>query len=182
MRLFWHLQVTHYRKLFSLYSGNLKVHIVQYLNCSNYASFSPWDRGKIGIKLGTKHIVYLKLASFTSNKDVHVNRYVYFTEQNLMQSGIPLNWILKVLKWNKPKDRPQRVDGKNGVICLVIMFTSIKCQKWLFCLFLPDNSKKLVTVWAISLSKRGRSHLFLAEDGMFNRLWTLLFVSYYGKK
>ena len=28
----------------------------------------------IGTKLGTKHVVYLKLASFTSNKDVYVNR------------------------------------------------------------------------------------------------------------
>ena len=25
--------------------------------------------------------------------------------------------------WNKPKDRTQRVDDKNGVICLAIMFT-----------------------------------------------------------
>ena len=28
----------------------------------------------IGTKLGTKHVVYLKLESFTSNKDVYVNR------------------------------------------------------------------------------------------------------------
>ena len=47
---------------------------MQYLNCSNYVSFSPWDWGQIGIKLEAKHIVYLKLASFTSNKDVYVNR------------------------------------------------------------------------------------------------------------
>ena len=30
--------------------------------------------GPNGIKLGTKHVVYLKLGSFTSNKDVYVNR------------------------------------------------------------------------------------------------------------
>ena len=47
---------------------------MQYLNCSNYFSFSPWDRYQIGIKLGTKDVVYLKLASFTLNKDVYVNR------------------------------------------------------------------------------------------------------------
>ena len=46
---------------------------MQYLNCGDYASFSPWDRDQIGIKLGTKHVVYLKLGSFTSNKDVYVN-------------------------------------------------------------------------------------------------------------
>ena len=47
---------------------------MQYLNCSDYASFSLWDRDHIGIKLGTKHVVYLKLGSFTSNKNVYVNR------------------------------------------------------------------------------------------------------------
>ena len=26
-------------------------------------------------------------------------------------------------KWNIPTDRSQRVDEKNGVVCLVIMFT-----------------------------------------------------------
>ena len=48
--------------------------MVQYLNCSNYVSFSPWDSDQIVIKLGTKHVVYLKLGSFASNKDVYVNR------------------------------------------------------------------------------------------------------------
>ena len=38
---------------------------LQYLNYSNYVSFSPWDQGQIGIKLGAKHVIYLKLASFT---------------------------------------------------------------------------------------------------------------------
>ena len=66
--------------------------------------------------------------------------------------------------WNKPKDRTQRVDDKNGVICLAIMFTSK--------VFFPDDSKKLVTVWAISLCTCGRSHRVLAENGMFNGPWT----------
>ena len=56
------------------------------------------------------------------------------------------------------------------------MFTSrvmaFKMSEMAIFLFFPDNIKKLVTVWAISLSKRGRSHQFLAEDGMFNRPWT----------
>ena len=43
-------------------------------------------------------------------------------------------------KWNIPTERAQRVDEKNGVVCLVIMFTpwvkGIKMQKWLiFCIF-----------------------------------------------
>ena len=47
---------------------------MQYLNCSNYVSFSPWDWDQIDIKLGAKHVVHLKLGSFTSNKDNYVNR------------------------------------------------------------------------------------------------------------
>ena len=54
----------------------------------------------IGTKFGTKHVVYLKLASFTSNKDVYVNRLkcfirhvnVYFTERNLMHRGDPIEF------------------------------------------------------------------------------------------
>ena len=30
---------------------------------------------------------------------------------------------LEIQKWNIPNDTAQRVDEKNGVICLVIMFT-----------------------------------------------------------
>ena len=64
----------HYRKLFGFYSGKWKLRIVRYLNYNNYVSFSRWDWEQIGIKLGTKHVVYLKWGSFTSNKDVYVNR------------------------------------------------------------------------------------------------------------
>ena len=31
---------------------------------------------------------------------------------------------LDMQKWNIPTDRAQKVDDKNGVICLLIMFTS----------------------------------------------------------
>ena len=56
-------------------------------------------------------------------------------------------------------------------MCLVIMFTSR--------VFSPDNSKKLVTVWEISLCTSGRSHRVLAENDMFNRLSTQLFVRHF---
>ena len=36
--------------------------------------YSPWDRDKIGIKLGTDYIIYQKLANFMYRKDTHVNR------------------------------------------------------------------------------------------------------------
>ena len=76
--IFWlrlcQLQGMHYRKLFRLYSEkNKKLRIAQYLNYGNYVSFSPWDRDQIGIKLKTKHVVYLKLGSFILNMDVYIN-------------------------------------------------------------------------------------------------------------
>ena len=51
---------------------------------------------------------------------------VYFTHQSIMQRGNPmeLNFEgLKIQKWNIATDGTQRVDEKNGFICLVIMLT-----------------------------------------------------------
>ena len=60
--IFWfrlcQLQVMHYRYLFRFYPEKEKLRTVQFLNYSNYASFSPWDRGQIGIKLGTNNVIY----------------------------------------------------------------------------------------------------------------------------
>ena len=39
--------------------------VVQYLDYGSYVSFSWWDQGQIGLKLGTKHVTYLNSASFT---------------------------------------------------------------------------------------------------------------------
>ena len=36
--------------------------------------YSPWDRDKIGIKLGTDYIIYQNLANSMYRKDTHVNR------------------------------------------------------------------------------------------------------------
>ena len=76
---------------------------------------------------------------------------VNFTEKNIIQKGggTPWNSILKVLKCrNTQTDRAQRVDGKNGVICLVIMFTSrvmvIKMSKMthsLYFLLMPAKNQ-----------------------------------------
>ena len=51
-----------------------KLRVVQYLNYGNYVSFSSWDQGQIGVKLGTKHVIYLKLASVAQKKDTYANR------------------------------------------------------------------------------------------------------------
>ena len=95
---------------------------------------SPWDWEQIGIKLITEHAIYQKLANFLQKKDFCVDRLlsylwhlnVNFTEQNIIQKGDPMEMNfagLKMRKWNIPTDRAQRTDEKNGVLCLVIMFT-----------------------------------------------------------
>ena len=50
---------------------------------------------------------------------------------------------LEIQKWNIPTDRTQRVDEKNGVICLIIMLTHGS-----FFVFSADDSKILVLVLA----------------------------------
>ena len=59
---------------------------------------------------------------------------------------------LEMQKWNIPTDIPQRVHEKNGVICLIIMFTSGANDHWnvangSFFVFSADDRKKLVAVW-----------------------------------
>ena len=62
----------------------------------------------IGTKLVSKHVVYLKLASFTSNKGVFVNRLesvlLYFTEQNLMDRADPIELNFESLKLKQTKE------------------------------------------------------------------------------
>ena len=68
------LQVNCCRKLFNCTHEKKKLRTVQYLNYGNYFSCSSWDQGQIGFKLGTNHVIYQKLASFTQKKDIYVNR------------------------------------------------------------------------------------------------------------
>ena len=59
-------------------------------------------------------------------------------------------------------DRAQGIYEKNGVICLVIMFTFLVMVFKMseiaifFFVFSADNSKTFVTVWEIYLSAQGR--------------------------
>ena len=60
-------------------------------------------------------------------------------------------------------DRASKINKKNGVICLVIMFTPIvmvfkMSEATDFLFFSGDNSKMFVTVWAIYLSTHGRHY------------------------
>ena len=55
--------------------------------------YIPWDRGQIGMKLKTKHVIYQKLATFCKKRYLfeqackhylcHVSQY--FTDQNIIQ-------------------------------------------------------------------------------------------------
>ena len=69
---------------------------------------------------------------------------MYFTDQNIMQRGEGPHETELWRSWNAemniPTDRAQKVDGKNGVIWLFIMFTPwvmvIKMSKMVhFCIF-----------------------------------------------
>ena len=67
-------------------------------------------------------------------------------------------------KWNIPTNTAQRLDGKNGVICLVIMFTTrVMVIKMALFLFSADASKKSVTVWTKYLRA---SYWALSENAM----------------
>ena len=62
----------------------------------------------------------------------------YRREHNAKGGGTPWNWIQK---WKIPTDRAHSVDGKNRVICRIIMFsTQVRIIKMLkmaaFCIFL----------------------------------------------
>ena len=53
---------------------------------------------------------------------------------------------LEMQKWNIPTDIIQRVDEKDGVICLVIIFTPrviVIVRNSLYLVFSADDSKKL---------------------------------------
>ena len=84
----------------------------------------------------------------------------------------PWNWILKVLKCRNeiyiPTDRTRRVDEKNGVICLVIMFTHrvmvITMSKMALFLFSDDGNKNVVTVSVECLSEPESFYWVLSEN------------------
>ena len=82
--------------------------------------------------------------------------------------------VLEIQKWNIPTNRTQRVDKKNEVICLLIMFIprASKMSQMTNFLYSADGSKKSVTGWANYLTAPKRSYWLLSENGMVNRLWS----------
>ena len=96
----------------------------------------------------------------------------YRPKHNARKDSMQLNFEgLQMQKWNIPTDRAQRAYEKNGIICLVMVFTSrlmvIKMIKnSSFSLFYADGSKKSVKVWTKYLSVSKRSYLALLENIM----------------
>ena len=78
-------------------------------------------------------------------------------------------------KWNIATDRAQNANDKNGVISLVIMFTSgvmvIKIPTVAHVLYFVLWQHKISTLWAKYLSASERSYLALLENALLeNRL------------
>ena len=69
----------------------------------------------------------------------------------------------------------QRVDEKNGVICLVMFIPRVmvvKMSKMVCFLYFLLMSDKLVTVWAKYSSDPEKSSWLHSKNGMVNKLWS----------
>ena len=80
----------------------------------------------------------------------------------------------EIQKWNIPSERAQRVDEKNEVICLFIMFTprimAIKMSKMAyFCVFWWQKKK--------SVTAPSKKIFLLASKIAFHKWWKKLFIS-----
>ena len=77
---------------------------------------------------------------------------------------------LEMQKWNIPTDRPQRLNGKNGVIWAVIMFNPWDMHQNVkngsFFVSSADASKKSVTVWTKYLRVSERFYTALSGNAM----------------
>ena len=98
-----------------------------------------------------------------------------FTDQNVMQrNGDPMDLSfegLEIQKWNISADRAQRVDEKNEIICLLIIFTSrvivITMSKMAhFLYFLLITAKNQSHFGQNILSTSERSYSVLSENPM----------------
>ena len=87
------------------------------------------------------------------------------------QRGTKWIWILSIFKYLNECYRVEKVDEKNGVICLVSMFPCwgmvLKLPKKVhFMQFCADFSKKSNSAKAISIYATESSYYTLSENGM----------------
>ena len=95
-------------------------------------------------------------------------KYVFYRPEHNAQEGYHGIGILKVFKCiNIPTERAQNVDQKNGVSCLVIIFSllpklwSLNVKNDIFFVFSFDGSRESVTVWAKYFCVPGKFYLAL---------------------
>ena len=110
-----------------------------------------------------KNILYSKVSNFYVEKG-------YLCQQFPME----LNFEgLQMQKWNIPTNRARRGDDKNGVLCLVIMFTPgvmvIKMLKMAHFYHLGQ-----VTVTTQHLRASERFYLALSENAMDVGFWAII--------
>ena len=106
---------------------------------------------------------------------------MYFTCQNIMQREdfMELNFeVFEMQKWNIPTDRAQRINEKNKVICIFIMFTSrvmvIKISKMTHSLYFCWLKQKISHSLEKYLIASERSYLALLENAMVIGSWTII--------
>ena len=95
-------------------------------------------------------------------------KYVFYRPEHNTQEGYHGIGILKVFKCiNIPTERAQNVDQKNGVSCLVMIFSllpelwSLNVKNDIFFVFSFDGSRESVTVWAKYFFVPGKFYLAL---------------------
>ena len=66
---------------------------------SNYVSFIPWDHGKIGIKLGTKHVLYrIRVSILTGLKVYSLTCKYVFYRPGINTKGYPMELYFEGLE------------------------------------------------------------------------------------
>lgn len=124
---------------------------LHYLHSSrNYLQFIAVH--VIVANLVANHVIEQKLVNFVSEKVIYVNRLesTIFSLLTLLAYNFE---GLGMRKWNIPTNRAQKIDERNGVICLLTMFTSgvmvIKISQMThFLYFLLLMTAKSQPVWA----------------------------------
>ena len=98
---------------------------------------SLWDRDQIGIKLGTKHVIYQKFINFGWEKIglkvlYSACKYAFYRLEHSLRGRVGMGFNLQsfeMREWNIPTDRTRKLDEKNGIISQVIMFPIISQVK-----------------------------------------------------
>ena len=84
---------------------------------------SSWENKTFYIQKVNNLCVEKGYLSMLTYSNVSSLACVFYRPEHNAKEGTPWNWILKMKRWHIPTDRSQRVDEKNWVFCVVIIFT-----------------------------------------------------------